>query len=556
MKVVGLRLVFIYMLVVQNVSIAKIIEIATNPRTPISSSVFTMDIVAETTRNSSFNIRFDKGDLEVISRKRILKRSFAKMVNGKIETVQIQGYRYQVIADKRGSYWIKNISFTTGKNVYTKKVFNIEVKKVLKNKPPMYVEIETSSDEVFYGEGVDLKYYVYSVILAKAEVRTYPKLTGVIKRFYTPSFVPQKTVVDGKIYHKYLVYHARLFPEKTGMITVGALKVRIDYKSSFGTQTHKILTSNKKKFNVLKLPKIKKNIDYSGLVGPHKINIKVSNKVYPLNSPIAVKVDIVGTGKVENFDFKSPYIHQMLESFDVKSEIVEIDRQVARKTFEFTYLGRSELDIKKREIDIYYFDKEKMNYVPLKVIVPSLKIGKVALVKDDAIFNKRSAEEATRLLPSTNIIAPSFTSTRKSINWINVFNLIVFCLIILVASTFLISFRKEREEIISLKIKTEEIRKEGIIYSRLYGFLSEISESCNIYNIQDSNVLIKDLITGSSISEKGKKYFTTLIDRCEKQDFNNKSEKLKFRKKYFQELIVMTDKRLRNYEKNKIYRRN
>ena len=282
------------------------VSIKIEPSKPAINNPFSVQFKIETSSNESINISFDYKGFEVLSQKK--KSDLIKSVFLKNKTVSKREviYIYQFLPKKSGIFYLRNIKIRLGQQIIKHKKVTIEI---LLKKPALkdiFLKAEVSKSDIFLGEGVDVRYYLYSKVpIYNYEVKKFPFLNKMIKRFHNIRGNFTNVVYEGAIYRKSLKYSARVYPEEVGTVYVDPLHLKIQYQKSsrrnplrrnFGRLVEKSIYSPKVSITVKPLPTNDIPPRFTGLVGEHEFQIVQQKINYLVNEAIKLKVKINGPG--------------------------------------------------------------------------------------------------------------------------------------------------------------------------------------------------------------------------------------------------------------------
>lgn len=526
------------------------LSIKVDPYEPLINEPFSVIFNINTQSEKGPYISFDPGRAEVIEREKGGVSLQTTIINGKISSKREITYRYQLVTDRPGILRLKNIVVDTGDGKITHKDLRIKILRKSKVAKNIFVKAVVSKQDAFLGEGLDLNYYLYYRVQAGGtEIKRFPKLKNFVKRFRNVRAKEERVEESGLVYVRQLVYSARIFPEKVGELKIDPISINVQYvagnrgnsRGGFGFQfrqyKRKTLRSKTVKVNVKAIPSGMVPKNFTGLIGKHDFKLVLNNNRYLVNEAIEFKFEATGPGMLENYEPPTLYSHDSLESFDTKSEMVEISGVKSKKVFEYTYLARGPLDLAESEVELSYFDQDKEAFVGVKVVTPSLKVAGVASVgkRSGAIRDGAPKKEDTPGPPPRNrlLIAPEFTSyeaqggvSKKYITLAVYILFVVFLALVLL--WFSLTFWKRDTSDIDIFLK--KIEKVGINYSNLYALLSLL-----LKNGEDKK--IETIIKGSPLSDDAKTYFKNSLVLAEENNYSgSKENSIKFKKRFFTEL--------------------
>ena len=405
---------------------------------------------------------------------------------------------------------------------------------------------------VYLREGLNVKYYLYYRIPVVEQVTDFfPKLNGFFKRTPINITSREETVeYEGMIYKRILLYSYRLYPEKTGTLKIDSYGVEVGYLKSRtqrgtfwrlggGVKRTKKIRSKKIAIEVLPLPAENVPNNFVGLIGDHDFKISVNKDKFIVNEVVEVRLEVTGVGALEQLEAPSVYEHKDLEAFDVKSSIVEIDREKAKKTFDYTFLTRGHLNIAPRDLKIHLFDPVNEQYFEKVIPVPGISVhgGSPRVApplpekKSLPLEDKPVAKE--RGTPKPVLLAPIFSPKLVSLTfpWLDYLNILLALIIIILLIYWLVVEKyigRKRNEIHNLM---KEFSKGRLKYAKVHKFLSLLSR-------KKGNADIESIIKDSQLSPDAKTYFISLLDSIAESQYGAKEKNVQsnYRAKYFKEV--------------------
>ena len=523
--------VMIYLILyVLSFNIFGALNIEVSPKTPLAGETFTVSFIIKSEKSIDPFVSFEPTGVEVVGRSSSYSTS-TEFVNGRSSTKRQTVLRYEMISDTPRTARLTNISVDVGDDTFTHKNITISIiKKSKRDKQKIFVLAEVSNENPYVGEGVDVRYYLYTrVDIPSEDIVEFPKLNGFIKRY--PKIREQIETVEynGLMYRRVLRYPVRVFPEKSGELKIDSLKMSVHYVTSssrgvFGRMNNvkkKTIRSEVIKINVKELPLNNVPKIFSGLVGKHTAKLVLTKRKYLINEPVEVRLEIVGPGALEKMDAPVLFDSVALESFDTKAEYSDINIETGRKVFDYTYLVRKAAVLKSKRLNIAYYNIEKDIYENMSVEIPELVFGgsvissktsadTVKIVpQNDAIVEKRE-----RTAEASQMAAPLFyDSVKRSALEINYIFKLLLVLALLLASLLLFkhSFGLRKRQKYDELLK--EIFKNGLTYNSLTKLISKLPNS-------SLNGDIKSIINLSSLSFEHKTYFISLIKDLENEKYS------------------------------------
>ncbi len=553
-------------------SVAHAIEVnvQTIPTAPVKGESFTLSFVIKGDSSDEPYISFDAGRLDVLGKenKGVSIRSI--FVNGRLSTSRETRLDYELVAPSAGFYRIRNIKVELGNNTQKVSDISFQVMSAPIKKPDVFVEAVVPKKSYYVGEAIDLHYVVYNnKQVLNTDVKQFPKFTKAIKRDISEKIAVERVSIDGQVYEKTPVLHHVLFPEASGKVRIGSLRMQLqvlasqergnDPFSSFGfslggRRSRTVNTSSRPlEIEVLPLPAEGMPSDFTGLVGEHQFDLDIGKTKYLANEAIEFNLKVKGAGALESYNAPVIYANPNLEEFETSSDFQIMPDGTALKTFHFTLLGRGDLDIPEREISFSYFDPNSKKYITQKVKIPRLVVkgGGAASAakpevksgasenigpKDESVVKPLAKEPPVADLGS-GVVAPLFgydlsESSFDFWHWINfVLGFLLLILFIFILKSYIGKLRKHDEVWEQILV----LQKRGAEHSSLFNLLSLLDE--------EAETRIKaphwnELIEKSSLSIAAKKYFLELMQQLERKKFFEKEDSYheKIELRFFKEL--------------------
>jgi hypothetical protein len=537
------------------------VSVLVDPRIPIVGESFNVIFTIESDSSSEPYISFEPGDIQVQGKQNLGVSISTTLINGRFSTKRTMRVGYEMLVERAGTYTIRDIKVDLSGHII--KAQNVRFR-ALKNPPKpknIFVQAEVSKESAYLGEAVDVKYYLYFLVPVSAtEIKAFPKLKRFLKRFHMIKDRIESAEFNGRVYKRILKYSARVYPAKVGTLTIDPLKLAVQYGtegtnspfSTFGLRlrNYKTQTFSSKPVKITVLPLPSKNVpaNFTGLVGKHTFTLIGNRERFIVNEPIEFKLEVRGEGALENLEAPEIYSHPSLEKFDTKSELLELNKSVSRKVFEYTFLARNSFQINESYKTLSYFDPDTQTYNMVNIKVPNMLIGgTVVAAKTQANTNTPKKEEQNqksskglKKLETQGLVAPVFKpiSIFQFKNILKTFNFVLISLIIYLCWVMFESGRSSSSKLHMAKNAIDNIRKNGISYSRIFELVDTLNAT--------KNENLSDVIDNSSLSVPAKEYFISLIENTERVDFtddkNNEQVQLLFDDKHFKEIYKLIEK--------------
>ena len=543
MKFFIIPTLFLFNSIVQPASPSVDIEI--QPKKPFFEETFEVVISIHTQSQGTPSLSFDHRELDIISQSSSTS-VHAQFVRGKFITGTEHKFIYEMKAPSAKTYMLTNVvvEIEGEKNRIPNKAITVIREK--ERAKSYFIDIETSKDDIYLGEKINVKYYIYKkVSLGVGEIafEKFPEFKNFIKRSVDVDHQEVESIEhSGEMYRRQLIYSVTLYPSKIGKFYLDPVKVRLAVPvpgntfSMLRRNRIAVTTSPRKEIIVRPLPTDEIPKNFTGLVGKHDIAFSLNKTKFVVNEVIEGRFEITGEGLLEDFAPPNLYQYDALENFDVKSDILEIDENNAKKIFDYTFIPRSSFVIKSRPFTLSFFDPDSFRYYERTIELPELSASGNAQQKTEAgIANTEavspqelSADDTANLPAMVGPIGINEALTEfKNIKTLNIILLIIIAIIIFSSLDFTPK-ALSRKKILLQKVK--KIQKEGVSYSNLYDLLS---------TYYGSELSAKEIIQKSSLSSGAKSYFQKILDMVGHHEFSEKREKqnIKINYKYFKEFL-------------------
>ncbi|MBT7608515.1 MAG: hypothetical protein HN576_02085 [Bacteriovoracaceae bacterium] len=543
------------------------VSVIIDPQIPIVGESFNVIFTIESSSSSDPYISFEPGDISVQGKQNLGVSISTTLINGRFSTKRTMRVGYEMIVERSGIYTIRDIKVDINGNIVEVKNVRFKALKTPPRPKNIFVRAEVSKESAYLGEAIDVKYYLYFLVPVSAtEIKAFPKLKRFLKRFHMIKERIESVEFEGRVYKRILKYSARVYPTKVGKLIIDPLKLVVQYGSeasnspfsNFGLRLRNYKTntfsSRPIKISVLALPAENVPPDFTGLIGRHSFTLISNRERFLVNEPIEIKLEVKGAGALENLESPEIYSHPSLEKFDTKSELLELNRNISRKVFEYTYLARNSFQIKETVKSFSFFDPEDQKYKSVDIKIPSMLIGGAVtsgnsnkkLSEYDTENNNRDEKESkTKKIPkleTMGLVAPIFqpVSVFQFKNMLKFFNIIV-CLFIGYL-LWVIYFKKRivSSALYKTRLAINNIKKNGISYSNIFTVVDYL-------NSKKSDNLT-DVIDQSELSSTAKEYFVTLLINTERVSFKDsndvRSGDLLFDDKHFKEIYKLIEREL------------
>lgn len=536
------------------ISWADSVKIEVNPPKPVAGETFQVLFKIQTESSSEPDILFSPLRMEVVGKNRQGISTRTIYANGKLTISREMIYAYDMVAGKDGIAGLRDIQINLDGKRITHPAVNITILKEAETLPDVFVMAEVNKRQLYVGEGVVARYYIYArTSVNQLDVKKYPKLNNFLKRFLQEPERTERVAVNGEPYNRSQIYAAKLFPEKAGKLKVDPLTMSVVYMSTssnsygFGygprDQKTKTISSESIDLEVIPLPEEGKPSDFTGLVGKHEFNIQVGNTRLIVNEPLEIKLTVSGNGALENYEAPKLLSNPSLEEFESNSDLKLVDSDQGIKTFDYTYLAKSNLKLPETNLGFSYFDPDKRQYVRTNLKISELVIagGNAAAPtpeKDEAPVdtNEPSAPMAMPKMPTLPTLqTPDFF---QAMNWLSQSYFVLVGLSLLVIILFVLMV-KLNNPLAGLNLKNKNsvpssLKKEFEI-TTFYHWLAPWVEKTGKTPTQ--------IIETGDLEEDSKRYFVDLIEQSSYKSFGKGSntDSYRFDRKHFNRLAKMLE---------------
>lgn len=436
-----MKWLFIFILLMTQ-AFADEVKIEINPPKPVMGEVFQAYFRIFTDSSEEPAVNFSPSSLEVVGKSNQGVSTRTIYANGKLTVTREISVVYDLVASRAGTASMRDIVVQLGNKTVRHPTVNINVLKEAETIPEVFVMADVPKKSVFLGEGITVRYYLYSKVpVSNLDVKKYPKLNSFLKRFLQEPDRSERVSVDGQLYIRNQIYAAKLFPEKLGKLKIDPLYISATYAASRGgsdpfanfgyareMKTRQI-NSDLVEIEVKPLPEAGKPANFTGLIGKHDMNIQFGQSRLIVNEPLEIKLTITGAGALENMEAPSIINHPGLEEFESNGDLKIMDAENATKTFDYTFLAKENLNIPAKSLALNYFDPDTMRYVPVQLSIPEIVVagGAAASAKKDEPEEKPKKDEPS--VPqkvqtkALEIAQPVLDTQRSWREWIPYFNL-------------------------------------------------------------------------------------------------------------------------------------
>jgi hypothetical protein len=522
-----------------HVAYAGDLKIEINPPRPVVGEVFQVVFRIFTESNEEPEITFNPGGVEVVGKSNQGISTRTIYANGRLTVSREVTVAYDLVAAKSGNAFLRDIKINLGGKLLTYPVVMISVLKEAEEVPDIFVMADVPKKELYVGEGVIVRYYLYSKVpVSTVDIKKYPKLNNFLKRFLQEPDRSERVSVDGDVYLRTQIYAAKLFPEKPGELKVDSLSLSATYPSTrpgdpfgaFGLNRNfrtKNLSSETIKIQALPLPSPRPE-NFSGLVGKHDFQVQFGQTKLIVNEPLEIKLTVSGGGALENLEPPTLLKSSSFEEFETNGDLKISSADDATKTFDFTFLAKENASLPSSKVELTYFEPQIKTYVPVELTIPAIEIAggnfntpsstKKEIPQENTPPEKK--ENPLQIVTKVQELAgPSLSKISNVRRWIPFLNLILALLTFVFAATFLI--KRQGFMLVQSKHHIPASFKKGSF--SLPEFLKWISPL-----IQKSGKSPVFILRDSSLDDQTKNYFIEILNSNDEKSFSHRQGEFKF----------------------------
>ena len=329
-------------------------------------------------------------DFEVLMGPSTSQSSSFQIINGQSSQSVSFSYLFVLLAKKEGKFTINPASVTVNGNNYTSNSVTIEVVKG-SSKPSgggvdqptatpgsvpssdLFVKVITDRRNVYKGDHLMATIKIYSKVnLNGFEDISLPSFEGFWSQdIAMPQQISlQRETYNGEIYNVGTLKKTLLFPQQTGNITIGKVKIdcivqqRVRQPKSFFddffdnfANVKATVTSDPLIITVNPLPA--SPADFSGAVGRFDLRSSITATNVKENDAITMRIDVTGNGNIKLINAPKIKLPSDFEVYDPKTTsnyTVATDGLNGNISFEYLFLPRFAGDYTIPPVNFVYFD--------------------------------------------------------------------------------------------------------------------------------------------------------------------------------------------------------
>lgn len=537
------------------------ISVEVSTMTPTLDDSFLMQINVESDEDEAPSITFDPEGVEIIGQNDQGVTQRSTYINGKLTTTREFVVLYELKPVRAGRITIRNIEARLGGKTLRHHPVSLNVEKEKKALASHFILAYPSKTEVFKGEAILLRYYLYyKTPTMGPEIREFPKLKDFTKRYLQDNPVVERVNYEGEIFDRVVLYTCVIFPDKLGTLKIDPLRVTVKYpiadnRDPFGGFNAKVgsksIASPVVDVIVKALPAENVPPHFTGLIGKHSFDLSLNKTKFLVNEPIEIKLKVSGEGNLEALDPPVLLNNPAIESFEANSDLeISSNSAQASKVFNYTYLPRGKTDLADSDIPLAYFDPYTQTYQTIHLKLPAISIAGESFTP--SVENAQAPQADEKVAP-TIVLEKKHQQIYGPILMSNIFDrwgiikIINLCLIVIVLGFAIknlsgnISFSRS-DGVIGM---INHLSKSGLSYAKVYEILDLLDHK---------SIGVTQKISESSLSSGAKDYFRSVLNETEQISYGEKAGNVKFNSTHFKELYkLLTDKsQVKENENNKL----
>lgn len=521
------------------------VKVEVSPRNPVAGEPFQVKFRIFTASSEDPVINFSSGKMEVLGKSNQGVSTRTVYANGSLTVTREIMIVYDLVSKLLGPVSIRDIKVALGDKTLTHPTVSLNVVKEPVEKAEVFVQADVPKREIFLGEGIIVRYYLYSKIPVNAlDIKRYPKLNRFLKRFLQEPDRMERVSVDGEIFLRSQIYAAKLFAEKVGDLKVDPLTLSVTYQAGgrqdpfggFGMNREfktRTLSSEQVTVKVKPLPTPVPD-HYTGLVGKHEFNLNFSQSKLLVGEPLEVRLTITGPGALENVEAPVLVKHPSLEEFETTGDLKITDADLATKSFEYTFLAKNDLNLPASEKVLSYLDPDTGRYVSSQFQLPELVVaggrGEKPLPKKEASSSVPTESEPAA---PAQLSPPTWTDLGGFERYLSFLNLGLLGLAFCIVLTFVV-LRLDLSSHLARRDIPSGFRRGQFSIGEFARWLEPVIKKTG----KSPEAIMKD----PRISPETQAYFRDLLGRAERDYAMKKSETgFVYQAKHFKKLAGFID---------------
>lgn len=511
------------------------VKVEINPQKPVAGEVFQAYFRIFTESDEEPSINFSPSGVEVVGKSNQGISTRTIYANGKLSVTREMTYVYDLVASKAGNGALRDITVQLGNKTLRHPMISLRVLKEPEVQPEVFVMADVPKKRLFLGEGVVVRYYLYSKVnITNIDVKKYPKLSNFLKRFLQEADRSERVTVDGQLYLRNQIYAAKLFPEKVGTLNVDPIHLTVTYPNirsgdpfaAFGMSRDlrtKSISSEGIKIDVRPVP-APAPPHFTGLIGKHDFDIQFGQNKLIVNQPLEVTLTVTGGGALENLEAPRFLKNPALEEFETNGDLKIANADQGTKSFNYTFLAKNNITIPASELILSYFDPESEKYIPTELTIPEIVIAggsrnQVQEKSPPPVAEKKKKPSLPSEETPPSLAAPLSRTTSTFEAWLPYVNSTLSLLAVLLALGWFI--RKDG---------LPQLHKNGSVPAQFRKGEFSLSEFTKWLSpaIQKTAKSPLTIINESELTPEAKRYFIDLLNSNDYKDYSSDKAQMKY----------------------------
>lgn len=255
----------------------------------------------------------------------------------------------------------------------------------------LFLRTEVDKARVYRGQQIIVNYYLYSRARQfNATADRYPNINGFLKEeldipVLTGRLEAQDVVLDGTAYRRVLIASFAAYPLKEGKLPIDPMEVKATYMSDRDPRPSRggmfddeedlfqqffqnampqteTLRSEQVMIEVLPLPPVPKDLNYTGAVGDFSVISAVDRTELKAHEALSLSIKVEGSGNISNIETPKISLPEGFELYETKSQ-TKGKAGTGEKVFQYLIIPRKPGDYTLPGIELGFFDPKKGEYV-------------------------------------------------------------------------------------------------------------------------------------------------------------------------------------------------
>lgn len=529
-----MKKIIICFVILLNVAFGAKLEVEISPTAPVAGESYNVTFKIEIEKGSNPIINFDTSNVEILSREETGTSTRTTYINGKLSVERTITVNYEVVSNKPTFAYFQKINVEIGGQVLKYKTVRVKIYKEEKRAKNIFVQAEVDKDEVFLGESIIVRYYLYNrVRVLSMDIEKFPSLDKFLKRFHQETTATERVQLESGIYERRIIYSAQLYSNKVGISSIDPISLSVGYASEnersssnpFSNFGFRSMQSKKKRLRSkdldIKVKALPNELPsgFTGLIGKHDIEFKINKSKFLVNEPIEINFTIKGPGALELYEEPSLIDSTKIESFDSTSDFTISKDFKSTKSFNITYLAREAGIIEGKKIPFVFFDPNELKFITKILEVPEIKIAGTSMSLNTKKAKKEKVVEKEKVIEEFNLNPIYKIKNTLVYNRLTLIIVILFIFLVWF-SIFLYRNISFRPKAVQMDIYSKVI-KNGANYADFYELIMSVQKGASL----------EEVINNIDIDSGHKTELLLVLSKLNKDFSEQRKDRVKISKK-------------------------